>query len=559
MRAVLLGTALLVGCEGLVISPSPGLSGPSLPSSPSTPGSPAARVKTFSCNPSQLPGTTHGALRRLSSQEVTHTMAALLGPDVFSDTTIQTKLAGLPLDAVNGPGSIVADTPVTWPRVLFDVAKQAAQLGLASSDWRAKYLDACTNMSPLTDDCVKTALRTLGSHVFRRDLSDAEVTALFTDYATVGGEKGLGLEVRRLLQAPPLAFHLEDGTATGDGRIKLTAFAVAERIAYFATDSMPDDALLAAAREGRLQTVADAKREADRLLSTPAGAAKVRDFFRYYTQLDLVADPSVTVAAARGIDPSGLGAELRQEALDYAQRLFDSGADFTALMLQDDAPPSDSSRVQQILSAGPHPGLMHRPALLASTGPRTSPIHRGATLRKQFLCDPLGSPDPNLIAQRQQQVGDLDGLANRDKFSELTSPALCQSCHSQINPLGFAFEEYDPLGMRRDVEALYDSTGAQVQTWPLNTAVSPLSMELGGADSVAGSVALATELSKSFKARGCFAQRAFEYYRLNAVDRQGDGCALAAAEDAAHTGSLRDVLLATLANEDLFYRAEPSP
>jgi hypothetical protein len=262
------------------------------------------------------------------------------------------------------------------------------------------------------------------------------------------------------------------------------------------------------------------------------------------------------VAKARGIDPTGLGQELQDAAYEFAMGVFMTG-DFTELMQRD--VPLGSARVRQLLAAGPHPGLLHQPALLASTGDRTSPIHRGAVLRKQLLCDQLGAPDPALIAARQAQVGDLSALSNRDKVTQLTSPALCQGCHTRVNPLGFTFEGYDSLGMKRDAEILYDASGAELRSWPLNTAVDALALETGAADSVPDSIALASQLAQSFKARGCFAQRSFEYFRLAAVDYGLDGCALAEAEDRAHDGTLRDVLLSTIANEDLFYRPEPTP
>jgi hypothetical protein len=189
---------------------------------------------------------------------------------------------------------------------------------------------------------------------------------------------------------------------------------------------------------------------------------------------------------------------------------------------------------------------------------RTSPIVRCAHLRKLFLCYELGMPDPDAVAARQEEVGDIEGMSNRDKATALTDAAACSGCHRMINPVGFAFEGFDPLGAPRTSEVLLDDAGAVVATWPLDTSVAGLTIDdHAGAATYPSSRELASAIAESYSARACIARRMFEYYRLSAVDQTADSCTLHEAEVASHEATLQAVLAATIANDDIFWKREP--
>ncbi|MBX7097705.1 MAG: DUF1592 domain-containing protein [Myxococcaceae bacterium] len=552
--------------------PPPTPTQPSTPSNPTNPTQPAVpKQKVYACAASQeaLRGTTH-RLRRLTQLELSNTLSALLGPTVMADATLQQKLAGLPVDQTVLPGDFNEATPVSLGQVLFDVSKRAVTLAMADATWKTQHLGACAAQATISDTCVASALRSFGAQVWRRDLTDAEVQLLTAQASQAGGgAQGLTFALRRLFQSPALVFHLEVGGTPGtDGRVRLTDFEVASRLSYLAAGVPPDDALMAAARAGQLSTAAQLAPHARRLLATPQGQAKVKDFFRYYTALSLVPDPSPTAAALLGLSStSGLGVQMRTEAFDFIDAVYRSQGGFAELMGSTAAFPR-SSELAKVLettiapaggasASASHPGLMHRPALLMSTGPRTSPIVRGAHLRKLFLCDSFGLPDPALVKARQEQVGDVENMPNRDKVATLTSSTTCNGCHSQVNPVGFAFEGFDQLGARRTVETVPDPAGGAPKTWPIVTKVDNVTLEPGGPGSLADSLALAQAMTESFKGRACFARRAFEYFQLATVDATKDGCALSGAENQAHVGSLEAVVVATLANDDVFYRSAP--
>jgi hypothetical protein len=157
---------------------------------------------------------------------------------------------------------------------------------------------------------------------------------------------------------------------------------------------------------------------------------------------------------------------------------------------------------------------------------------------------------------RQTEVGDLDGLPNRERVSRLTDAPACMGCHQLVNPLGFPFESFDQAGMRRTLEQRFDAQGQPTTTQPIDLRVDLPRVDFaGGPDALADSTELVDALAQSVQARACFTQRTFEYFHRAALDPVKDGCALAAAEQTASTGTLRDVVIELLGSDDLFYRS----
>src|SRR5688500_19947428 len=76
-------------------------------------------------------------------------------------------------------------------------------------------------------------------------------------------------------------------------------------------------------------------------------------------------------------------------------------------------------------------------------------IHRGVFLTRNIVGRALKPP----IMAIEFMDGRFDpSLTMREKVSELTRPAACQSCHSVINPLGFSLENYDAVGRYRTTD-----------------------------------------------------------------------------------------------------------
>jgi len=86
---------------------------------------------------------------------------------------------------------------------------------------------------------------------------------------------------------------------------------------------------------------------------------------------------------------------------------------------------------------------------LTSKPEDTAPTGRGLFVREQFLCQQV-PPPPAGVDTNLQPVSELRPVTNRERMTEHASNKTCSTCHSLIDPIGFALENFDAIGVRRD-------------------------------------------------------------------------------------------------------------
>ncbi|HTV21552.1 MAG TPA: DUF1592 domain-containing protein, partial [Polyangiaceae bacterium] len=124
-----------------------------------------------------------------------------------------------------------------------------------------------------------------GQRAFRRPLSEAEVASYLEVYTegvsayadSSGFAAGVRLVIETMLQSPYFLYRIEAGAPVESGRA-LSDWELAQRLSYFLTNSMPDDALFDAARTGELATAAGVQQQVARLLGEPAAHEALRHF-----------------------------------------------------------------------------------------------------------------------------------------------------------------------------------------------------------------------------------------------------------------------------------------
>jgi hypothetical protein len=85
---------------------------------------------------------------------------------------------------------------------------------------------------------------------------------------------------------------------------------------------------------------------------------------------------------------------------------------------------------------------------------RTSPVKRGKWILDNILGTPPPPPPPNVpVLQEKQSEGKV--LTMRDRMAEHRANPYCAGCHSTIDPVGFALENFDPIGRFRTVDETY--------------------------------------------------------------------------------------------------------
>jgi Protein of unknown function (DUF1592)/Protein of unknown function (DUF1588)/Protein of unknown function (DUF1595)/Protein of unknown function (DUF1587)/Protein of unknown function (DUF1585) len=488
-------------------------------------------------------------LRHLTRREYQHTVRDLLhvrAPDV----------ATLPLETrVRGYDNNAGAQAVTSRHVdaYLELAAALADQALASQ--RAALVPCNTSDAA----CARAFVTSFGERAFRRPLREQEITrytALF-DAALTGGSFDVGLRqsIIAMLIAPAFLYRSEVGEARGDGSYGLTPYEVASSLSYLYWGSMPDDALFAAAREGRLASASDRAREAARLLADPRAEEQLFEFSKQWLRTDLL----LSANKDKQVYPS-FSDELREDMLDE-QRAF-----ITQVVLRDRAPAralfdADYVMVSGVLAQfyglsgqGSAPvrvpagdsergGLLGLGAVLAAHAhsSESSPVRRGLFVRDRLLCQDLPPPPQNLDIK---PPGLDPTLTTRARFARHTADAACAGCHQWIDGVGFGFEGFDGVGQRRLTEngSAVDESGSVVG---LSGLTDPSQTPFSGIRD------LSAVLAQDEGTGACLALQFYRYARGYA-ERPSDACSLAALKQRFDEGDSVYALLLGLSQLDAF-------
>jgi hypothetical protein len=530
---------------------------------------------TYSCEAPELRGQGKISMRRLTRDELLQSMAAIVGDDVMAAPTVVEAAVLVPKES---PLDLVADfqngMAVEHAGGILATAEAVAAAIAANEARRDAIFGTCA--ATADSACAEAFLDAHALAILRRPLPADRRAALLAGFTGEGGGlPGMQTVLAQLLQAPEFVFHVEITTGEpDDGVVAVDDWSVAARLSYALTGQGPDAELLAAAGEGTLRTTDDVLPHAERLLATPAARRQLGAMLDSWLVLGAVPDANAPLLAMAGLEGEGLAREARDELVEYATHLvFDRDADATELLSAKLGFPRSERMAtlygtpivtgdEPVALAGGHGGLLLRLAPLVSGHPHTSPILRGAYVRKRMLCDTLPAPDPAAVSAglAQADAADRTTMSNREVVEQITSPGACSSCHQMVNPIGFTLESFDPLGRWRAEEIVYDDDGTEIARHPIDARVENPMIDEDGPTALDGAEALVSALAASTKVRGCLAERMVTQAQLRPAV-EADACAIAEVQDALVEGeSVRDAWIAAVVGPELFVRnAEGSP
>lgn len=412
-------------------------------------------------------------------------------------------------------------------------------------------------------------IESFGLRAYRRPLTPDEVSqylALFERGPELAPElepfaAGAMLAIRLFLQSPHFLYRTELGQETVAGRIPLSGYEVATKLALAITGSAPDDSLLAAAASGTFDPGADQAAldaEAERLLATPRAKASALHFHTQALALSrygLIQKSSELYPEFTPETP----ASMRTSAELFLGALFDAGQGLTTLLSSTEAYVNanlapiygvsgtfgaEFERVD--LTGLPRRGFLTQPGFLAlfAGEHQPDPIHRGVFINQQMLCLEIGPPSGVVIPPLP---ADSPNETNRDRIDALTGPGTCgQTCHARfINPLGFAFENFDPLGRFRETDngITVDASG----TYQLD----------GESVAFADGLELSDMLASSPTAHRCYASHWLSYLNGRPTDSRDDAVLdELAARSSAENLSIQNVVR-SLVESDTFLTRVP--
>jgi hypothetical protein len=321
------------------------------------------------------------------------------------------------------------------------------------------------------------------------------------------------LTVAAMLQSPQFLYRLEteDAAASGDQQ-ELSQHELASRLSYLFWESMPDDALFAAADAGELGTDGQLEEQARRLLADQRARNAIRSFHRQWLYLDRVLgeDKVSEVFPTWGVQAR---ASAKEETLRFIESIFFSGGTVKDLLTSRiayvdnvmseiyDIPEPTEPWAQVELDPTERAGLLSRVAFLAGFAHEAngSPPLRGVFVMERLLCEPRPLPPANADTSIPEADPNQGPMTNRDLFEERVAPAACQGCHIRIDGFGYGFENYDAAGFFRT-----EDNGLPVDA-------SGFANGIGNDAEYDGAVELQTLLGESSVVRDCVAKQWFTY------------------------------------------------
>lgn len=513
----------------------------------------AGQVAPANCDEPTVP---RAPLRRLTRFEYNNTVDRLL------------KLKTRPADTLPGEEQGTgfgndADT-LGVSRLLIDgyrsIAEQIAK-GKTTDAATAVATAACDPAGMGEAACsLKFITEFLGS-AFRRPATPEDLTAYqatFDRGRQIGGDFASGVQavIARALQAPQFLYRVELGETVDAAKnlARPSAYEMASRLSYLLWGAMPDEALLGAARDGKLATAEGVRAEATRMLDDPQAHAVV-SYFHGMLLGTLGIDHLERDAGYYPSFKPGMGALFRQETEKFLDDVIWSGTGdlngiFSApytfvngpLATFYGLPNVTGNDFQKVTLDGAHrAGLLTQASILTVTTPgsRTDPVVRGKWVLTKLLCGKVGDPPPNVPKLPEP----TPGQSVRDRLATHRAVEPCKSCHRLMDPLGFGFEHFDGVGLWRDQD-----NGVAVDD----------SGEIVGSD-VAGTfhgvVELGQKLAQSHDVRSCFVGNwlTFAYGR---AETPADACTRSSLEKSfeASGGNIKALLLALTQTDAFLYR-----
>ncbi|HEX3695863.1 MAG TPA: DUF1592 domain-containing protein [Polyangia bacterium] len=495
-------------CTGSIDGPSPGAGTPA-GGSANNPGGSSSGTGN-SGGGMNMPGTATAepgrvTMRRLNQTEYDNTVTDLLG-------TLSHPAAAFLSDTVaNGfdnDGDLLTLSPVRLQQY------QQAAASLATEALSGTLRTRNLTCDPTAGDtCVRTFVTTMGERAYRRPLTDDEINRYLTlagKVRTAGGmpDDVINAALQAMLVSPSFLFRPEfDPDPTSLTAHALSPYELASRLSYLVYESMPDDPLYSAAKAGQLTAVKDIQTQLQRMLMDPRSRLS-QSYAEQWLGVRNVdsAQPDKTLYPTFS---AALGTSMKKEVDLYFDEFVRQNLPVDQLLTSnftylDDslaahygvpAVGSTTDLMRVTLSTPQRGGLWGMGALLVATsrGNRTSPVSRGRFTLDALMCAPPPPPPANVQPPSDATITATD---ERTFLAMHRSDPTCAACHSLMDPIGLALENYDAIGKWRDADhgQKIDASGM-----------------LPDGTNIDGRAALEAALAKDTRMPSCIASNLLEY------------------------------------------------
>jgi hypothetical protein len=314
--------------------------------------------------------------------------------------------------------------------------------------------------------CARTNLGSLMRRAFRRPVTDADLDRVMAFYRSSGGSFEAALSA--ILVSHEFLFRVERdpaGLAPGTA-YPLSDVELASRLSFFLWSSLPDEELLALAERKELSRPAVLELQARRMLADPRARTLATSFAAQWLHLrnldSLVPDGRLfpdfddNLRQAMRRETELLFEEVRTDARRIPELLVSDHAWLNERLAKHYGIPNvygSHFRKVALEASDRRGGLLRHGSVLSVTSyaTRTSPVLRGKWVLENVLGTPPPPPRPDVPALDSGRIAaDLPG---RERLALHRKNPACAACHDAIDPVGFAFENYDAIGRWREKDA----------------------------------------------------------------------------------------------------------
>jgi Protein of unknown function (DUF1592)/Protein of unknown function (DUF1588)/Protein of unknown function (DUF1587)/Protein of unknown function (DUF1585)/Protein of unknown function (DUF1595)/Planctomycete cytochrome C len=359
----------------------------------------------------------------------------------------------------------------------FEVKGPYSPTGISDTPSRKKIFVCHPAGATDEDACAQKIITTLAREAFRRPVAEADMKLLMRFYRDGRKEKDFDTGIREVVTAvlasPFFLYRAERSpelvaTSNSSGAnppaaapYRIGDLELASRLSFFLWSTVPDEELLNLGTAEKLHDPQILTAQVRRMLADPRSMTLSTNFAFQWLGLDRLAEiqPDPNLFPYAGDPRPDYLTELKlfvdsifredhnvmdlltanytfvneRLALDYGINNV-RGDQFRRVTLE------DSNRW----------GLLGKGGILMATAypNRTAPVLRGAWILERVTGTPPAAPPPAVPSLKENKTGEKPHTV-RELMAQHRDKPACFSCHGILDPLGFALENFDAVGMYR--------------------------------------------------------------------------------------------------------------
>ncbi len=370
------------------------------------------------------------------------------------------------LDRVSGDGEVHVD----------GVEMRLVQADASKAPRRSVYaVEPLDEEGQFASDHVREIFETFATRAYRREITDDELQRL-RDLGRQAFQNGNNLDesiqlvLKAILVSPHFLFRVELDENPEDAKKirRVGGYELATRLSYFLWSTMPDEELTRLAKSNELQDDKVLAAQVKRMLADERSSAFIENFAGQWLQTrfleGVTPDPTIFPEYTPALRES-----MRRETLMFVEAILREDRSIVELIDSDftflDERLAKHYGIENVkgntfrrvdLGDTPRGGVLTQASVLTLTSypTRTSPVLRGKWILEKILGIPPPPPPPD-VEELSEEKQAIEAASLRERLEKHREDPNCGVCHSKLDPLGFAFENYDAIGRWRDSDGRF--------------------------------------------------------------------------------------------------------